>query len=719
MLPCGDWNDNGGPSREHHPRMRSKLEPASPPSTTQLALFTAATAAILLGAALWTQARLGDRLLPHAFCISASQPLLLLHLVSDGLIAFAYLLIPWAILNFVRKREDVPFGWVAWVFGAFIVACGITHAMQMWTLYYPVYWYSGVAKAFTAAVSLGTAWLLYRLTPQLLAVPSTRQLTEANNALQQEIANRRQVEHELQQAKAELEVLLGRTTEQHRATAAVLDRFFEMAPMGLGLLDGERRFVRVNPALPQITGRALPDYVGQRVEELPGMPRAVIDAVADVASTGTMRQNVEAAGVGPAGQDKSVLCSFFPIRWENARPMVGVILQDITYQRKVERQLLQALEQAQQANRARDEFLAKVSHELRSPLQIAVSSAEVLKRMGELSPQARKFVDRVGQAVASQARMINDLLDLSRILSGKMHITLEAVDPMLPLVRMLDHWKSVASERGVRLSLEGLDAGEVIVQADPMRLEQVYANLIDNAVRFSPPDTAVVLSSERVGGHWRLRVRDAGPGLTADELRQIFEPFAQAGNQPRSGKGLGLGLAIVGSLMDAFAGRVWAESPGPGHGSTFCIEMQIVQSAGEAPASIQAAPPTPAVRGLRVLYVEDEPDVAHAMGAGLRELGVEVDVCLSYGDAAQRLQVGDYDVVVTDLNLGGGAGGQELARLAKSLHRRAAWIAVSAFGTQRDLAGTAGEGFAEHLVKPVSVADVAEAIRNARDRPLA
>lgn len=106
------------------------------------------------------------------------------------------------------------------------------------------------------------------------------------------------------------------------------------------------------------------------------------------------------------------------------------------------------------------------------------------------------------------------------------------------------------------------------------------------------------------------------------------------------------------------------------------------------------------------------------MGAGLRELGVEVDVCLSYGDAAERLQVRDYDVVVTDLNLGDGAGGQELARLAKSLDRRAAWIAVSAFGTQRDLAGTAREGFAEHLVKPVSVADVAEAIRNARDRPL-
>ncbi|MHB1122061.1 MAG: hybrid sensor histidine kinase/response regulator [Ramlibacter sp.] len=694
--------------------MKPGSKPANPPSRTQLALFTAATAALLLGAGLWSQARLGDRLLPHAFCISASQPLLLLHLVSDGLIAFAYLLIPWAMLNFVRKREDVPFGWVAWVFGAFIVACGITHAMQMWTLYYPVYWYSGVAKAFTAAVSLGTAWLLYRLTPQLLALPSTHQLRDANAALQEEIAIRRQVEQQLQQAKAELEVLLGKSTKQQRETAAVLDRFFEVAPMGLGLLDGDQRFLRANPSLAQIiTGRALPEYVGRHVGELPGMPGPVIDAVADVASTGTMRQNVEAA-VGPAGQDRSILCSFFPIRWENAKPMVGVILQDITYQRRVERQLLQALEEAQQANHARDEFLARVSHELRSPLQIAVSSAEVLKRMGELPPQARKFVDRVGQAVASQARMINDLLDLSRILSGKMHIALEAVDPMLPLVRVLDHWKAVANDRGVRLLAEGLDAGEVIVQADPTRLEQVYANLIDNAVRFSPPGGSVVLTSERDGGRWRLRVRDAGPGLTRDELRQIFEPFAQAENQPRSGKGLGLGLAIVASLMDAFGGRVWADSAGPGHGSTFSIEIPIDGSAAQSGASTSADRPAPAVRGLRVLYVEDEPEVAHAMGAGLRELGAEVDVCLSYADAAQRLRAGDYDAAVTDLNLGDGAPGQELARLAASLGRSAVWIAVSAFGSRRDLASTAREGFAAHLVKPVSVVEVAEAIARAR-----
>lgn len=695
--------------------MKPQTQPVNAPSRTLLALFTAATGALLLGAGLWSQARLGDRLLPHAFCISASQPLLLLHLVSDGLIAFAYLLIPWAMLNFVRRREDVPFGWVAWVFGAFIVACGVTHAMEMWTLYYPVYWYSGVAKAFTAAVSLGTAWLLYRLTPQLLALPSTRQLRDANAALQEEVAVRRQVEQQLQQAKAELEVLLGRSTKQHQETAAVLDRFFEVAPMGLGLLDGDQRFLRVNPFLPQITGRAPSEYVGRHVGELPGMPRPVIDAVADVASTGTMRQNVEAA-VGPAGQDRSILCSFFPIGWENAKPMVGAILQDITYQRRVERQLLRALEEAQQANHARDEFLAKVSHELRSPLQIAVSSAEVLKRMGELPPQARKFVDRVGQAVASQARMINDLLDLSRILSGKMHIALEAVDPMLPLVRILDHWKTVANDRGFRLIAQGLDAGEVIVQADPTRLEQVYANLIDNALRFSPPGGSVVLTSERDGERWRLRVRDAGPGLTREELRRIFEPFAQAQNQPRSGKGLGLGLAIVASLMDAFGGRVWAESAGPGHGSTFSIEIPIAGSAAEAGASTPADRPAPAVHGLRVLYVEDEPEVAHAMGAGLRELGAVVDVCLSYADAAQRLQAGDYDAAVTDLNLGAGAQGQELARLAASLGRSAVWIAVSAFGTRRDLASTAREGFAAHLVKPVSVAEVAEAIRHARGR---
>jgi signal transduction histidine kinase len=183
-------------------------------SRTRLITATVMTIALLSGIAIWAQSSFGRNLLPHAFCITGSEPLLVLHVVGDSLIAFSYLLIPWALLNFFRQRQDVPFGWITWLFGAFILACGATHAVEVWTLWSPVYWYAGVLKAFTAAVSLATAWVLYIITPHLLAIPSIGALREANRNLQEEVDARRKAEHELSHAKGELETLLAERSRQ-------------------------------------------------------------------------------------------------------------------------------------------------------------------------------------------------------------------------------------------------------------------------------------------------------------------------------------------------------------------------------------------------------------------------------------------------------------------------------------------------------------------------
>jgi signal transduction histidine kinase len=199
-------------------------------SRGRLTAATVMTIALLSGIAIWAQSTFGRNLLPHAFCITGSEPLLVLHVVGDSLIAFSYLLIPWALLNFFRQRQDVPFGWITWLFGAFILACGATHAVEVWTLWSPVYWYAGVLKAFTAAVSLGTAWVLYIITPQLLAIPSVSALREANRKLQDEVDARRNAERELSRAKAELEVSLAersRQAEQAESRSAELAELLE------------------------------------------------------------------------------------------------------------------------------------------------------------------------------------------------------------------------------------------------------------------------------------------------------------------------------------------------------------------------------------------------------------------------------------------------------------------------------------------------------------
>jgi signal transduction histidine kinase len=167
-------------------------------SRTRLVTATVMTMALLSGIAIWAQSTFGRNLLPHAFCITGSEPLLVLHVVGDSLIALSYLLIPWALLNFFRQRQDIPFGWITWLFGAFILACGATHAVEVWTLWTPVYWYAGVLKAFTAAVSLGTAWVLYIITPQLLAIPSVSTLREANAKLKEEVEARGELLKEME-----------------------------------------------------------------------------------------------------------------------------------------------------------------------------------------------------------------------------------------------------------------------------------------------------------------------------------------------------------------------------------------------------------------------------------------------------------------------------------------------------------------------------------------
>ena len=681
------------------------------PNKVQLVAFTAVTGIVLLGAGIWTQARLGDRLLPHAICISASQPLLLLHLVSDGLIAFAYLLIPWAMWKVVRGRDDMPFSWVAWVFGAFIVACGITHAMQMWTLWYPVYWYSGVAKAFTAVVSLGTAWLLYVVTPQLLAFPSARQLRESHASLEREVAARQLAEAELQRAKAELEVLLGRSTARAQLTAAVLDRFFEVAPLGLGVLDERQHLTRVNPALPRLTGVEESLHVGAPPTSVENMPRQFVAALGEVAATRHARTNVEA--VRQVEERSQVLLgSFFPIEIDGTPPMYGIIVQDISYQRQIELQRSEALAAAEQANRSKDEFLAKVSHELRSPLQVALSSAEVLKRFADLPPQASKFVERLTHAVSAQARMINDLLDMSRILSGKMHIEMELLDPTLPLSRAVEHSRAMARSRGLEINVEGVLPGQVLLEADPTRLEQVFTNLLDNAIRFSEEPGHILVRATVGEAGWLVAVRDFGMGLTAEEAKLVFRPFAQGVHQPRSGKGMGLGLSIVSSLVEAFGGRVWVESAGPRLGSTFFVQLPLAQPMKADPAPSEEGF-TARLDAVRVLYVEDDGAVAQAMGEGLAHLGAKVEVATSYAGAIALLEATDFDVVVSDLNLGDGPGGHDLARAAQSLaqHREVGLIAVSAFGRREDVAESRRAGFADHLVKPAAVMSVAQAIR--------
>ncbi len=551
--------------------MTSPLHAATA-SKPQLAWATAITAGVLLVLGLWTQSRLGDRLLPHAFCISASQPLLLLHLVSDGLIAFAYLAIPWTILNFVRRRGDVPFGWIAWVFGAFIVACGVTHAMQVWTLWYPVYWYAGVAKAFTAAVSLGTAWLLYRLTPAALALPSAEQLRTANATLEREVAARRRAEAELAEAHRQL-------ARRERETSAVLDRFFDEAPMGLALIAQDGRMLRVNAGFSAETGRPLPDYAARRMQDLPGIPAQVLEGLQAIGAGASTRREFDATGVRN-GTDRTWRCTLFHIPVEGSPPMVGAVVQDITAQRQLEAERAAAMASLQEADRRKDEFIAVLAHELRNPLAPIDTAAQVLTSAAPAGPTVERMAGVIDRQVRAMSRLLEDLLDVSRIVLGRMDLRPAPVDLGQGARQVAEDHRDTFASQGTQLQVDIAD-GALPVEGDAVRLAQAIGNYLHNAGKFAAGcHVRVSAFADARTGEAVVRVEDDGPGLDDKLAAQVFEPFTQGKqDMARTKGGLGLGLALARGIAERHGGQVATVPSRFGRGAGFELRIPLRRDA--------------------------------------------------------------------------------------------------------------------------------------------
>jgi len=553
-----------------------------------------------LGILTWLTAafRSPGSLLPHGYCFTWNPPLLWTHVVSDTLIGIAYLSIPLTLLHLVRKRTDMPFNWIVVLFATFIVSCGATHWIEVWTIWNPDYWLSGMVKAVTASASLLTAGALMYLVPGVLAIPTVSQLTAAKDALELEVRQRRTVEDELRIERSALERrVLERTEELERATA-------------------EARAARLA---------------------------------------------------------------------------------------------------AEEASLQKDRFLAKVSHELRTPLQSTLSWSHVLRRADADPERTARAADRIIHNVRLQARLIDDLLDISRILSGNLHLEYQEADALEVIERAAGVVRSTALEKGVTIDLVSHVDRAARLWTDAARLEQVVWNLLSNAVQASSEGGRVQLSVDINATVLRLTVKDWGVGIDAAELGHIFEPFRQGVSKGGSHRGLGLGLAIVRHIVTLFSGEITACSEGPGQGTEFVVQLPLRMREGFDPtASAGALSPEQTSRlvGLKVVYVEDEPDIAESCELMFGSLDIKVETCLTFDQAQRRVRQGGFDILLTDLNLDGGHTGVELLQvLRQTPHGRdMPALILSAYGSEGDRRASLSAGFAQHLVKPLDVSHVSQAL---------
>jgi PAS domain S-box-containing protein len=511
-----------------------------------------------------------------------------------------------------------------------------------------------------------------------------------------------------------------RTAEEaRRASARQFDSFFHLNSLPMAITrrsDGAYLFV--NDAFTTLTGYSRDEAIGRTPMEL-GMLSAETRVAAAAHFSGGTGRSFEMRVRMRDGRQAMLMLFNSHIEIDGAPCFLNTGL-DVTQQRAMENALRESEAQAnaasdalRRANQQKDEFLAMLGHELRNPLAPLLTATELMALNGSgVMEEERKMIE---DQVKHLMRLVDDLLDVSRITRGSIELRKEPIALSRIVVEAVEMASPLFEQRSHRISIDV--APNLIVEADPARMVQVVANLLTNAARYTDNGGDVRVRSEATENTIVLRVTDTGIGISPAILPLIFDPFVQEKqefNRPRGG--LGLGLAIVRSLMELHGGSVSASSPGPGRGSEFAISLPRsrqdveAQAKGPAVATERHANGT----GIRVLVVDDNEKVARALARGLEALGHEVRTAPDGPAALRLLEHFTPALCLIDLGLPV-MDGYELARRLGKMPSLAKTriVAVSGYGEPGAVQRSAEAGFAAHLVKPVELAMLEKIARDA------
>ncbi|MEJ1931938.1 ATP-binding protein, partial [Nostoc sp. NIES-2111] len=667
----------------------------------------------------------------------------------DGLIALAYYSIPATLFYFVRKRQDLPFYWMFLLFSGFIVACGTTHIMEIWTLWYPTYWTSGFLKAATALISVFTALALIPLVPQALVLPSPAQLERANQDLQNEILERLKVEAELRKYQNHLEdIVILRTNEISKANEKLQQEINERQRILEILKESEERYRYLAEAIPQLVWTANANgecdyfnenwcnYTGLTLEESLGSgwlatlhPDDVEQSHAvwlNAVETGTLYENEYRFKRAVDSSYRWQLGRGFPLKDHQGKVVKWFgTCTDIHEQKQIleERARLLELEQsaraeAETANRLKDEFLAVLSHELRTPLNAILGWSKLLQER-QLNPA------RTSQALATiernatlQVQLIEDLLDISRILQGKLVINITKVNLVIVILTALETMRLAAETKSIEISTRfAPNIGQVM--GDSARLQQVVWNLLSNAVKFTPNGGKIEVRLEKVNDYAQIVVSDTGKGISPEFLPYVFDYFRQAdSSSTRKFGGLGLGLAIVRKIVEIHGGTVIAQSLGEEQGATFTVRLPMlpeedVSGNYEEYHSASLQNNSLQLLGIKILVVDDDADSRDFLAFILEQEGAEVSLATSALEALQLLPEIKPDVLVSDISMPDMDGYtlmRQIRMWTKEQGREIPAIALTAFARQYDREQALHAGYQLHLPKPLNAEELIAAV---------
>lgn len=520
-------------------------------------------------------------------------------------------------------------------------------------------------------------------------------------------------------------------TERNKLTEE-RDRFFALSMDMLSIVQLDGRFQRVNPAFQQVLGYSEEELLNLSVFDLvhPDDLAGTLNGHQKL-STGEPIRSMENRLRCKDATYKWVAWSYFPLPEDGVAFGVG---RDTTDVRRIHEVLRLRAEELEDANRVKDEFLATMSHELRTPLTSILGWARLLDS-NQLSEKDRERAIHVIQRSAeAQSKLIEDLLDVSRIITGKLKIDFQPASFAAITDNAINSMRPAADAKQLQLET-AIDPAAGPILGDPARLQQVVTNLLSNAIKFTPEGGRIEVRLDRTGTTVRLQVKDTGIGIAPENLPHIFERFRQVDSSTaRVHGGLGLGLAIVDYLVRQQGGTVSAESEGAGKGATFQVEFPLTSSeliaTDRAPSQssfLRSAKATiPSMDGrlkeLRILVVEDDVDSRELIAAVLIQHGAEVLVADSSATASREVQRVKPDLIISDIGMSGETGYDFISKvrtLAPEAGGRIPAIALTAYAAVGDRRRALLAGFQMHLPKPVEPEDLLAMVLSLTFKPAA
>lgn len=470
-----------------------------------------------------------------------------------------------------------------------------------------------------------------------------------------------------------------------------------------------------NRGAERIFGYTAAEMIGRRMAELYPPERLEEEReILESLRSGRTIQHYESERVTKDGRIIDVAVSGSPIS-DRSGVIIGAskIARDITDAKRAERHLREAKEAAEAANRTKDEFLAALSHELRTPLSPVLLLASELEKIAELPVPVRHDIATIRKNVELEARLIDDLLDVTSIARGKLRLSLQPVAAHQLLHETFEILREGIANKHLDFIVE-LHAEKDLVEADPVRLRQIFWNVLRNAIKFTPERGRITVRTASREQRFALEVEDNGAGIDAAEIGSIFEAFNQGGAGHRFG-GLGLGLTITNRLLQMHGGGICVESRGRGQGATFHIDLPLSTKAHVTPP-----PPAPnanrtSSHALSILLVDDHEPTRETLRKLLERRGHKVSAAETLQGARELAFAGQFDVLLSDLGLPDGDGTALMRELA-AVHGPPG-IALSGYGHEQDIRRSLDAGFSAHLTKPIDVQALERALADvSRDR---